>query len=359
MGIGNTDDQNQPQRCIFQDDEKQPLGTPITITAGGNHTLVLFDSGRLFSAGFDSSLAGSKSSPANFNTFFTELVVPSRSRKIKLCSATWEASIIVTREDEVYAIGSGPQGELGIDTDYVHTLQKLPNFPPSSASIVDISSGIRHTVVVLSNGEVYGWGNARKGKLGYANDGIIRTPQKMSGLAFGVSKATCGREFTYIVGDPSKTEHQVVGSDQWNVKSSAPSAPWPRSTGLKGLGSSWCGIYTLDSSGKISSWGRNDRGQLAPQDLPEIKQIAVGSEHTLALTENGEVLAWGWGEHGNCGPKTDQHGNVRDRWQQILPKSPFSENKVLTIGAGCATSYIWTSSNQFITSGQGRQEHQD
>lgn len=349
LGIGTTDDQDRPQRCMFECDNNQSPGNPVRITAGGNHTLVLFDSGRLFSAGSnDNGQAGPKarlsstSVSAGLDTVFAEVIVPSRSQKVKLCSATWEASIIVTLEDDVYTFGSGPNGELGTRVEQTYHPQKLLDFPPFDTNVVDIASGVRHTVVVLSNGEIYGWGNGRKGQLGQRDDKIIWTPQKIEDLSFRAKEVTCGREFTYIVGNPSKLEHLVLGSDKWNVVADAPLACSLPSFERKMLGSSWCGINILDTAGKIISWGRNDRGQLAPKNIPDIEKMAVGSEHTIALTKDGKVLAWGWGEHGNCGPSTEHNSSDELKWQCILLKPPVSKDKVIGLGAGCATSFIWT-----------------
>ena len=354
LGVGNTRDQDTPQRCIFRFGNGESPGTLIKISSGGNHTLALFDSGRLFSAGCnDVGQAGStvilgQSLSVDQSMEFTEVRLEAEPKKIKACSATWEASIVVTENDEIYTFGRGLNGEIGTGKDSSLQPHKLIGFPPPDSSIVDIASSIRHVVVVLSNGQVYGWGNGRKGQLGQSEQGIVRTPQLIEGLTFHAKQATCGREFTYIVGDPPTSDHQYLGPDKWNLKSifsKAHSPPLYR----KSLGSSWCGISILDTAGKISSWGRNDHGQMAPKNLPNIMQVAVGSEHTLAVTESGQVLAWGWGEHGNCGPKLPQIGNLSNRWDESLNKIPLQrlahDDKIQGIGAGCATSFIWTASD--------------
>ena len=353
LGIGNIVDQDKPQRCIIEHDGHHEPGNPVKITAGGNHTLVLFDSGRLFSAGSnDKGQAGPKarssslSNSVALHTTFTEVIVPSQSQKVKLCSATWEASTIVTLENELYTFGNGPNGELGIRPEQTCQPQRLPDFPPCGTSVIDIASGVRHTVAVLSNGDVYGWGNARKGQLGPVNDKIVWAPQKVLGLSFRAKQATCGREFTYIVGDPSKPEYAVLGSDRWNVVSHASSAHSSLSADRKMLGSSWSSLIVLDTSGMAISWGRNDRGQLSPKEIPSLEQIAVGSEHTIALTRHGEVLAWGWGEHGNCGPNTGISGDHRDVWEEVVSKPPTGAGRVLGLGAGCATSFLWTNCSE-------------
>jgi alpha-tubulin suppressor-like RCC1 family protein len=37
------------------------------------------------------------------------------------------------------------------------------------------------------------------------------------------------------------------------------------------------------------------------EGLPKVKAIAAGMEHSLALTESGEVYAWGWNDDGQLG----------------------------------------------------------
>ena len=89
------------------------------------------------------------------------------------------------------------------------------------------------------------------------------------------------------------------------------------------------------------AWGRNDRGQLPPPDLPTPAKLAVGSEHAIALLGDGRVAAFGWGEHGNCGPDTDFQGNVSGTYNVIsLPEAVGADRKVVGVGAGCATSWM-------------------
>jgi protein ATS1 len=212
--------------------------------------------------------------------------------------------------------------------------QVLLDFPPQGTLIVDIAASMSHTVAVLSNGDVYGWGAGRKGQLGQtASDHW--SPRKIDDVPFHACRVACGREFTYIVGHASEGKHLVLGSDKWSIISDAPAAVhlW------KDIGASWGSIFVLLESGAMLSWGRNDHKQLCPPGIPKIQRIAVGSEHAVALTEHGDVIAWGWGEHGNC-------GSIHD-----LNNVDFASNKielsqgVRALGAGCATSWVATSND--------------
>lgn len=334
LGIGTTKDTSSPQRCLFRDTDGPPRRLS-KIAAGGNHTLILNESGDLYSSGMidDDDGRGDLESLDHPEHIFRKHYT--LNSKLLFCAALWEASVLVTDGENIYAKGKGPKGELGTGAVISPQWQRLLTFPPSGTHIVDVASGVAHTVIILSNGEAYGWGNGRKGQLGEPPQ-IVETPRKIQNLGFSVMRAVCGREFTYFVGEATEGRHVICGSGKWNVNSDAPSAV----QNWIDLGASWGSIYVLKTDGKIISWGRNDHGQLAPPGLPNIKHIAVGSEHVLALTTAGAVLTWGWGEHGNCGLQTDKAGDVIDRWNEIHLEDEV-DAQVVGVGAGCATSFIW------------------
>ncbi|KAI4162828.1 MAG: hypothetical protein LQ342_003545 [Letrouitia transgressa] len=338
LGIGHKDDTCMPHQCVLHDRSHEWPTLIKTIVGGGSHTLVLLQSGDLYAAG--SNLNGRAGLPSSVESIseFHEVQNPPRGTKVKLCSALWEASVVVTFENEVYTFGNGPKGELGAGEEVVVGCHKLLQFCPSGAEIVYLASGLGHTVAVLSTGEVYGWGNGRKGQLGEPSK-ILWAPRKVENLDFKVVRVACGKEFTYLVGSSTEGRHKVIGSDKWNVKSGAVSCV-PR---WKNLGATWNSILVLEESGKIKGWGREDHGQLGPEYIPDtFENLAVGSEHVLALTESGGVTAWGWGEHGNCGLEIDKRGDVKGRYNYISRNGFEGGARVLGVAAGCATSLVWT-----------------
>ncbi|TKA70058.1 hypothetical protein B0A55_06243 [Friedmanniomyces simplex] len=118
--------------------------------------------------------------------------------------------------------------------------------------------------------------------------------------------------------------------------------------GWKDVAASWGSIYVLKDDGELLGFGRDDHGQLPPPGLPPVQAIAAGSEHCIALTKAGKVLAWGWGEHGNCGEPTDARGDVKGHWNEIdMPGS------VRAVFAGCATSFVVAAAQHEQDGGQG------
>lgn len=314
--------------------------------------------------------------------------------------ATWSTTCFVAtipstdkggdEKSIVISLGTGDKGELGLGTglrttspgkntveneiidvdDYV-----LADFPPSNTRVHAISGGMNHVVAVLSNGDVYGWGASRKGQLGNDSDIVqakaVWAPVKIDVTGFSAvpSSTSCGREFTFIggykKGEKGKYMYTILGTDdKWNIISAAPSLETlqksSQSENRYEVSTSWHGIYLHDTrEGSVIAWGRNDRGQLGVQDpsspsreslirWESVARFMAGSEHAVALlSDNKTVVSCGWGEHGNCGPNTDERGNVKERLSQIqIPADVLRDEKakIVRVGAGCATTWIVVSS---------------
>ncbi len=348
LGIGHSEDVSVPRNVLWLDDPPESVSK---IAAGGNHTMLLSGQGILYSSGDASTGAcGSLSSAATASRpGFAKMKIgrdedsDEASRAIRMIAATWEASIFTMLDNngkntKVYSCGLGQKGELGQGPLIVRDprVSLLENFPPQGTEIIDLAACMSHVVTVLDNGEVYGWGNGRKGELGMPET-IVFSPRKVEGVDFPVKRAVCGKGFTCLVGDSEAGRLLITGQDKWGIKTEAP----PDARGWIDIGAGWGSIYLLKDDGSIVAWGRNDYSQSTPPDSQLASQIAVGSEHVLALLRTGDVLAWGWGEHGNCGPVVQQDGETKGQ-RKIIASSRFLPPKthVSSVGAGCATSWI-------------------
>ncbi|KAL2169738.1 hypothetical protein VTG60DRAFT_5634 [Thermothelomyces hinnuleus] len=360
LGIGHKDDVSTPEPVLLPFSHTNLCQRLKQLVAGGNHTLLLFQSGDLLWSGDDTTGA---CGPVNSTTGTDQHESPSqppppRFRPVDLTSlpsgakpflvaATWTATVVVTSDpsghhaNRVYTFGTGTKGELGLGPTTIHT--PLPtlvrDFPPPGTQITDISSCMGHVVAVLSNGEAWGWGNGRKGQLGEPAAHAVFSPRRIEGVGFRVIKAVCGREFTVLFGPSESGDLVVMGSDKWGVRSQAPSTSSPSGgvAGWKEVGAGWGSVIVLKHNGVLLGWGRDDHGQLPRGDLGPVKHIAVGSEHVLALTEGNELIAWGWGEHGNCGPIRNEKGE-KGECNRIATATQGMD--ITVIGAGCATTWI-------------------
>lgn len=343
LGIGHKEDVSVPKPVeVLPEHPSSPI---VKVAAGGNHTLLLTSSGQLYWSG-DASTGACGLGPAPETPAFQQARLSKDDSgsvgEVALVAATWETSLIVSKDAEgkrmkMSSMGVGMKGELGLGELIIRTptASHFKNFPPANTEIVDLAACMGHAVCVLSNGDVYGWGNCRKSQIGEPG-AVVYEPRKIEGIGFKVVRAVCCKESTCLFGEPDSGSICVLGSDKWDIRSNAPATapPW------KDVGASWGNVYILKQDGGLISWGRDDHGQLPPPNLPPLKKMAIGSEHVVALSETGDVLSWGWGEHGNCGPQTENN-DVKGRWNVIASSKYIPPgSRMDAIGAGCATSWI-------------------
>ena len=341
LGVGHTKDISKPESTFTGSDSVH--GPLKQLAAGGNHTLILYKDGTIKATGNNQDgRCGIKD--VQHPACFVDVQPPSnsngRSLKVKQVAATWSSSIILCEDGCLHVCGTGNSGELGLGAtiENAPTWTMIPSFPPHGNDITHLAAGMAHVVAVLSNGDVYGWGKGRKGQLGEpAQDVWSPRRLELDGFNFSSTKAICGKDFTLIVCGPGFGYFKVLGNDRFAVRTDAPRML----SYCIGVSASWSSIYVLRGSGEPIGWGRSDHGQLPPSDLPQLDTLAAGSEHCLALTKAGKVLAWGWGEHGNCGLPTDDRGDVKGRWNEIEVPGRATDTF-----AGCATSFIITKDDE-------------
>jgi len=336
LALGHREDVAVPDLCKFQGEKL--IIRPIKIAAGGNHTLLLCEGGAVFATGSNEDGRCALPVSTEYTTVFERVNFQNDSGEMidrfMFISATWETSTLIAADGTIYTCGSGLKGELGQGKGITESdsPRVIANFPPSATKVVHLAACMSHTVVVLSNGDVYGWGAGRKGQLGEPAD-IVWTPRKIQSISFPVVHASCGREFTHLLGSAMSGSYTILGSDKWSIKQLAPQSIEQWSV----VEASWGGISMLFDDGTIVGWGRNDHNQHPPKALAALNHIAVGSEHTLANDDKGRILAWGWGEHGNCGHPLISNTARKDY-------NIISTGEQLTVlGAGCATSWLYGS----------------
>jgi alpha-tubulin suppressor-like RCC1 family protein len=164
-----------------------------------------------------------------------------------------------------------------------------------------VSAGFDHSMMITTVGEVYTWGSNAARQLGYPAVDRNLTPRKVTALDHvTAASGVAGDSVTMIV----------------------------------------------DTLGRLWVWGLNAQGQLgigssepfiaeptrvagALADL-RIRQVAVGLMHTLAVTDDGSVYAWGSNNFGQLG-KGDR---LPTTVPVLIPSESFDGRVVIAVAAG-------------------------
>ncbi|KAJ4833183.1 RCC1 domain-containing protein rug3, mitochondrial [Turnera subulata] len=230
-------------------------------------------------------------------------------------------SVALTNSGQVFTWGYGGFGALG------HSVYHRELFPrlvqgPWQGKITHIATSGTHTAAVTESGELYTWGRDEgDGRLGLGpgrgpnEGGGLSIPSKVKGLTVPVAAVYCGGFFTTVL-----TEKGEV----WN---------WGANSN-----------YELGRGDKTGGW--------RPKQIPSLEgfriiQIASGGYHSLALTDEGKVLSWGFGGHGQLGHSSLQNEKV--------PKviDALGDQRVIYIASGGSSSaaitdegklYMWGNS---------------
>ena len=323
------------------------------IVAGGNYTLVLFENG-VVCVGGEVGSWDTKPRPAVDATHLFRAVLDEQGGRLLKCkdvAATWDAGILVAEDGKtIYVLGSSRGSGTGSGRSRSYEAAATPEvaavpFIAGETYVESVAACLYHAVVILSNGECWGWGTARKGEIGedaMKDDKSEIQYYKISEVGFDPEKVVCGKDNTLITGSQgSRSEAAYLGRSRWIKRDDLINLA--NESVRKKPHATWNSFYFHDPvDGSIAAIGRSDKGQLPPPNLPKIKKMAAGSEHVMALTHEGEVISWGWGEHGNCGPPPEGVGKsdiVADRWNVISLKLEDGW-RVTDVGAGCATSFI-------------------
>lgn len=286
LGVGHNRDVSVPEKTFFTHADD--------VVSGGNHTVFLVDK-VAYLVGSIGDIKHKKPIPVP--------ILNGERVQWKLAACGWEFVILIDESNQVYALGKGSHGELGLGPN-VHecvTATPLVSFGPLNKSIVDIKAGMNHVVVLLDDGSVWGWGASSKGQLGNPAKAMARiwTPiEVIHDLDFRhCSAIACGRDFS-VVCNLRSGHIKVIGRQrkEWQ--------DLPRVIhNIKQIGSGWSCIHVLKHDGSVESWGNNSHSQVTGHNNSRARftSMACGTEHVVALDSHHRIWTWGWGEHGNCG----------------------------------------------------------
>lgn len=208
------------------------------------------------------------------------------------------------------------------------SFQSVTEYPDPSnwGQETTIAAGISHTIAYSNNAGILVWGDNTGGKLGIGNTANTSVPAInafVSGplVAAGLEHSLVGSNGFVTamglgtdgqLGGPAVHQCTVTGEPGTFACSRTPeTAAGPMDP--VALGAGWRHSLALTQDGSVWAWGSGvygQNGKLAVQPTPErvaglpaaAVRIAAGYMHSVALLEDGRVAAWGSNQFGELGP---------------------------------------------------------
>lgn len=350
------------------------------ISAGSWRTFGLGSDGDIYAWGDnrDNTLGGDFDNPTTS---------PVRLKGIPAGTATDIATgdyttIALTAEGKAWAWGHNDRGQLGDPTKPYGWGKPVPVQLPSDLTLAQVSAGSSHMLALGRDGKIYTWGDNQYGQLGRTDlptghgeaSALSKTPVEVQGLPsgtvpisisargnFNILLDSSGRVFTWgsnahdQLGNPSVPS----GSDRDDSWSAAPTEVrgFPEGTKIVSVSAGSEHALALDDQGTVWAWGVNTSGELGngqsssssssptrvsmPSGMRCVA-ISAGYGHSTAIGGDEKVWAWGYGGGGEMGNGTTTTTNRVPVQVQGLP----SQVQANSISAGRAHTLALTTSGK-------------
>jgi alpha-tubulin suppressor-like RCC1 family protein len=254
LGHGDQEDQTLPKLI-----EAMRGKRVVQVSAGANHSLVLTESGAVFS--FGHGAWGQLGHGNRERQNLPKLIEAMRGKRVVQISAGWRHNLVLTESGEVYSFGWGYYGRLGHGDTEKQTLPKLME-ALQGKRVVQVSAGCMHSLVLTASGEVYSFGAGYYCRLGHGDEENQTLPKLIEALR--------GKKVVQVSACSSQS-------------------------------------LVLTESGEVYSFGHGSYGKLGhgdteQQSLPKliealkdkrVVQVSAGYRTSVMILESGEVLECG------------------------------------------------------------------
>lgn len=246
-------------------------------------------------------------------------------------AASWH-SLALTSDGRVHAWGRNTTGQLGNGRFGLAEMEALPvRIEGFEEPVTAIAAGWDHSLALTRDGSVYAWGCRSHGQLG---DGVRETgnpmakPRRVPGLSGVAAIAAGGQHSLALLSDGTL----MAWGNNWNGQ----------------LGSGLLGAGTHSAVPQPVA-GPDGKGKLG-----KVTAIAAGGLHSLAVTADGQLHAWGYNGTGQLGDSA-RGGFWGDEGKRNVPspaaalwtgKKPSPVIAARAVAAGFESSYFLSQSGE-------------
>ncbi|KAF9143929.1 hypothetical protein BGX30_014318 [Mortierella sp. GBA39] len=338
----------------------------VDIAAGGMHNMALTKEGKLWSWGVNDQRTLGRSGDE-----YTPMPVEGLD-DVKVVRVACSDSLTVALTDlgHVYTWGTFRSAEGILGHSKETEVQNNPTRVAGLEDIVDIATGTDHVLALDNTGLIYSWGNGQQMQLGRR----IVARRMLNGLtpesvgAKNMTKVGAGSYHSFAIDKDGKASawglntYGQCGLDDAKVENIPSVGPIKalKDEHIVDIQGGEHHSIALTKDGRLFGFGRSDSHQLGlgytelpgTEDstshkkairtptlipgLPPVDAISVGGNHTLALTREGDVYAWGFGEMLACG-----NGEEEDVEKPLkLTGQKIEGAKIIKVAAGGQHSVI-------------------
>ena len=247
--------------------------------------------------------------------------------------------------------GYGYEVQLGVGDTDDRVVPTLVQGELAGRKVLHVAAGMAHTLCLTGDGMVFAFGSNNQGQLGVGGNECRLVPTLLTGELKNKSvvQVAAGYEHTiFVTGDglllacgDNRCGKLGVGDTETRLVPTLVTGQLQGKTAVHaaaGVNHTLC----ITADGSLFAWGYNDCGQLGVGDADQsrvptlvtglqgeqVVHVAAGESHTICTTADGSVFTWGNGSDGQLG---DGRSDFEYDWE-------WDEDRVPTlVRAGCRT----------------------
>eukprot|EP00753_Platysulcus_tardus_P019998 PLAT7684.1.p1 GENE.PLAT7684.1~~PLAT7684.1.p1 ORF type:complete len:1089 (+),score=659.90 PLAT7684.1:30-3269(+) len=303
--------------------EVERLSKRRVVAAAGSlyHSIAITDSGEVFISGNnEEGQLCSERKEAVLQPGVRMESLSTQSFVSAACGSTH--SMLLSKSAVAVSFGSNEYGQLGHSKDSIYRVPPRMVRGIAGAAVVQIAAGELHTLVLTGSGQVFSFGSGAQGALGHDDRVSLSTPKQIMRLAalpvvaiaagnnHSLALTAGGRTFAW-----GRNNHGQLGLSRDRLPHAAlkPVAMPPLFGGVRQLAAGGTHSAFVTTAGELFMCGKGSAGQLGCGDfLPsaappvrvealagtEVREVACGESHTLVLSRDGRLFAFGAGNWG-------------------------------------------------------------
>ena len=244
------------------------------------------------------------------------LVTTPLGARVERVAVGYDHVLALTDTGDVLAFGDHTSGQLGYYSPHIAARQPAVIERLRGVRVVSIAAGFRHSMVLTDEGVVYSFGAGHHGQLGLGDEQSRYGPKVIKAL----------RDVRVVAIAAGRT-HSLALTDEGTVLS-----------------------FGYGGAGELGQGFQHEQSR-KPMVIEALRgtrvvAIAAGTHYSMVLTDEGVVLSFGWGSHGQLG-----HGDLAN---QTRPKviEKLRGERVVAIAAGEAHSMVLTDGGAVLSFGR-------
>ena len=295
LGDGTNLDRHKPVRI---------MENVVAVSAGRDHTMAIKVDGSLWVWGWNSS------GQLGDGTDVPYLLEPIKIMDdVAFVSAGWDYTMAIRTDGSLWAWGSNWLGQLGngISTSW---LTSNPKPIKIIDDVAFVSAGVGHTMAIKTDGSLWGWGKNTHGQLGDSTVIHRFSPVK---IMEGVVSVSAGRYHTMAIGNDGSlwTWGENLELRRGDADENRWLKPTPILTDVTAVSAGSAHNMAVRVDGSLWAWGENVEGQLGDgtqahrlvpiKIINDVIAVSSGNEHSVAIRTDNSLWAWGSNWRGQLG----------------------------------------------------------